>query len=83
MELLHAVVVVVSWVILAVFVCWTIGWTIEEIQDALEARRERRVRREHARLAMRQARAIESIDHITVAAIREMGRIARDGRPDA
>ncbi len=83
MELLHAVLVVVSWVILGVFVCWTVGWVIEEVEEARDARQKRRARRERARLAVRQARAIESIDRITLAAIREMGRIARDGRPDA
>lgn len=60
---------------------WTLGWLIDEIEEALDVRRKQR--RERALLAMRQGRAMRTIDRITTAAVAEMVRIARDGRPDA
>lgn len=53
---------------------WALGWIIEEIEGALDARQQRR--REHARLAIRQARAMREIDGITTAAVAELVRIA-------
>jgi membrane protein YqaA with SNARE-associated domain len=53
---------------------WVVGWIIEEIEEALGARRQQR--RDHARLAIRQARAVREIGWITTAAVAELVQIA-------
>jgi len=73
--MLH-VAVVLGMALAGGMVGWALGWIIEEIEEALDVRQQRR--REHARLAIRQARAMHEIDRITTAAVAELVRIGSE-----
>lgn len=60
---------------------WVLGWIIDEIEEALDARQQQR--RERAQLAIRQARAMRTIDRITAYAVAELLRIDGDELPYA